>query len=73
MAKQKYRVIKSGLNLADANGNVKALEIGEEFSHDDLPEFWESKVEEVSASGGKEFEVATPKEDEEKKTVRNKK
>ena len=60
MAKQKYRVIKSGLNLADANGNVKALEIGEEFSHDDLPEFWQSKVELVNSSADKDFEVATP-------------
>ncbi len=60
MAKQKYRVTKTGLNLADANGNVKALEIGEEFSHDDLPEFWQSKVELVNSSSDKDFEVATP-------------
>lgn len=59
MAKQKYRVTKHGLNITDAKGNLRALEVGEEFSHDDLPEFWLSKVEVVN-SGEKDFEVATP-------------
>lgn len=59
MAKQKYRVTKHGLNIADDKGNLRALEIGEEFSHDDLPEFWLSKVEVVNGSE-KEFEVTTP-------------
>lgn len=59
MAKQNYRVTKHGLNIADAKGNMRTLEIGEEFSHDDLPEFWLSKVEVVNGAD-KEFEVATP-------------
>lgn len=59
MAKQKYRVTKHGLNIADAKGNLRTLEVGEEFSHDDLPEFWLSKVEVVNGDE-KEFEVATP-------------
>lgn len=59
MAKQKYRVTKHGLNITDGKGNLRALEVGEEFSHDDLPEFWLSKVEVVNGDE-KEFEVATP-------------
>lgn len=59
MAKQKYRVTKHGLNIADGKGNIRQLEVGEEFSHDDLPEFWLSKVEVVN-SDDKQLEVATP-------------
>lgn len=59
MAKQRYRVTKHGLNIADGKGDIRQLEVGEEFSHDDLPDFWLSKVEVVNASE-KEFEVATP-------------
>lgn len=61
MPKKKYRVTHFGLNIMD-KGVMRQLEVGEEFSHDDLPEFWQSKVAEVNSDADKEFEVATPKE-----------
>ncbi len=61
MSKKKYRVTHSGLNILE-KGVMRQLEVGEEFTHDDLPEFWQSKVAEVNSDGDKEFEVATPKE-----------
>lgn len=67
MAKKKYRVTHSGLNILD-KGVMRQLEVGEEFTHDDLPEFWQSKVAEVNSDGDKEFEVATPKEKTASKT-----
>jgi len=72
MPSKKYRVTHTGLNILE-KGVMRQLEVGEEFTHNDLPDFWASKVEEVNSAGAKEFEVATPKEDEEKKSVRNKK
>lgn len=59
MSGKKYRVTKTGLNILE-KGVMRQLEVGEEFTHNELPYYWMSKVEEVNASGSKDFEVATP-------------
>lgn len=66
MAKTKYRVTKPGLNLSDEKGNIREIPVGEEFSHDGLPEFFLSKVEVINSADDKQLEVATPKENDKK-------
>lgn len=66
MAKTKYRVTKPGLNLSDDKGNIREIPVGEEFSHDSLPEFFLSKVEIVDSTEEKSLEVATPQDADKK-------
>jgi hypothetical protein len=65
MAKKKYRVTQHGLNISDENGQIRELQVGEEITMDNLPQFWLAKVEEVKGED-KKLEVATPSEDGDK-------